>query len=115
MSMENLRPECGRAHKNDRKILGLEALKALLKSVSKRRGLIRGKLDKGNRHCALGCFFADHPGVAIETRIAEMVASLNDSLSDRAKPQTRLKRVQHWLREQIAILESQSKIERKSK
>jgi hypothetical protein len=33
-----------------------------------------------------------------------MVASLNDSLSERAKPKTRLKMVQRWLRNEIAML-----------
>jgi hypothetical protein len=72
--------------------------------VNKRRTLIRGKLNEDDKHCAMGCFFADHPTWAVDTDLIDEIASVNDELSERAKPKTRWKKVQRWLRRQLELL-----------
>lgn len=68
--------------------------------------LIRGKLHDGDKHCAMGCFWVDHPGIVVKTAMLEEIAQVNDSLSDRAKPRTRWKRVQRYLRQRLAAFEA---------
>jgi hypothetical protein len=74
-------------------------------SVAKRKGLIYGKLrgDEGE-YCAIGAFWADHPGVTLHTALIDEVAAVNDSVGPKASPQTRWKKVNSWLRFKIKTL-----------
>jgi hypothetical protein len=84
----------------------LQALKAIARAVNRRRTLIRGALDgEDGKHCAIGCFFADHPQWALGCDLIDEVAAVNDALSDRARQRTRWLRVKRWLRQQIEYLE----------
>jgi hypothetical protein len=106
--MTMLRPDCHSKpdHRGVVVRTRLELLRHLLTSVNKRRTLIRGKLDDGDKHCAMGCFFADHPTWAVSTDLIDEIASVNDELSERAMPKTRWKKVQRWLRLQLDIYEA---------
>lgn len=93
----------------------LEALKAISKAVNRRRTLAYGHLDAaGGKHCAMGCIWKDHPRYAFKSDLVEEVAKLNDSVSKSSSQRTRWRVVTKWLKEQIAALESASKIEGKS-
>lgn len=106
--MTAMRPECGPAKAWQPSIDDDEtALRAILRAVNKRRALIRGKLDGDDgKHCAMGCFWADQPNMGISMRLIDEIATVNDSLSERAKPRTRWKRVQRYLRERLATFEA---------
>lgn len=111
--MSNYRPECVNWASGEYKghVLTdeLSALRRILESVNRRRTLIRGKLDgEDGKHCAMGCFWADHSRIAVRNTIVDQVAAVNDLLSDRARPKTRWKRVTKWLRDRIEFLESQA-------
>jgi hypothetical protein len=85
------------------------ALWLIRDSVAKRKGLIYGKLDgaKGE-HCAIGAFWADHPGVTLHTHLVDEVAAINDSVGPKASPQARWKKVNSWLRFKIKAMSKAS-------
>jgi hypothetical protein len=81
------------------------ALWLIRDSVAKRRGLIYGKLEgKAGEYCAIGAFWADHPGVTLHTALIDEVAAVNDSVGPMASSQTRWKKVNGWLRFKIKSL-----------
>lgn len=104
--MSKLRPECttsrGDALSDD------TALFLIRDAVSRRRSLLHGRLhgSKG-RHCALGAFWADNPGMALHTSLVDEVAAVNDSLPPTALPSVRWKKVNEWLRWKIKVLAAQ--------
>lgn len=102
--MSKLRPECtdgipGSAIPDD------TALFLIRDAVSKRRGLIHGRLDgpKGS-HCAIGAFWADNPRTSLNSKLIDEVAAVNDSVPPTATPQERWKKVNEWLRWKIKVL-----------
>jgi len=109
--MSDMRPEChhwslqqsiGQEVYRDRR----ELIELTLKAVNKRRSLSRGKLDADDgKHCAMGCFWIDHPRALVKTRFIDEIARINDAKSDRETPKARWKRVQKWLRDELAALE----------
>ena len=93
--MSTLRPEC---KDSDKPVMDRGMLwRRLYKSVRSRRSLAYGKLDAGDSHCAMGCFWADNSGAAVPTEILEQVAAVNDSVPPTAKPSERRKHVLRWL------------------
>jgi hypothetical protein len=102
--MSKLRPECEVE-------IGLRAMPydtaifLIKESVEKRRGLIYGRLhDREGQHCALGSFWADHPGIPLDTNLVDEVATVNDSVPPTATPKERWKKVQSWLRWKIKVM-----------
>jgi hypothetical protein len=96
--MSALRPEC---RSSTGESLPTEyALRLVLAEVSRRRSLAHGALDVGDKHCAMGCFWADHPGVSVNTHLLDKVATFND-LTPKATPKARWKRMMQWLRKRV--------------
>jgi hypothetical protein len=105
--MSSLRPEC----KDSREpaLADDTALFLIRDSVAKRRSLIRGRLHDGRGgHCAIGCFWADNPGVTLNTALIEEVAAVNDSVPPGALPSVRWKKVNEWLRWKVKALAAKS-------
>jgi hypothetical protein len=101
--MSRLRPELvngrGEAMPNE------TALYLICDSVAKRRSLIHGHLDDNNgKHCALGCFWADHPQAVLNDSLINEVAIVNDSLPKSTSPKVRWKKVHSWLRWRLKVL-----------
>lgn len=101
--MSERRPECktstGTALPDD------TALYLIRESVARRRSLIHGRLHDGEgHHCAIGCFFTDHPGVTLYSTLIDEVAAVNDSMPPSATPHQRWKKVNSWLRWKLRVL-----------
>lgn len=76
-----------------------KALRLIRAAVGRRRGLGFGKLDlDGDRHCAMGAFFSDHPRAVVNTELLDMVAAVNDSVPPDATPKERWQHVYRWLK-----------------
>jgi hypothetical protein len=76
-------------------------------SLARRKGLIYGKItDSAGEHCAIGAFWADHPGTTLHSSLIDEVAAVNDSVPPSATPRDRWKKVNSWLRFKIASLTS---------
>lgn len=109
--MSAFRPECGPGAVGHPGAGREETLKALYKSLAKRRSLIRGQLEKDGKYCAMGCLEADgfwgwrNP---IKTVVVDEVAAVNDKLGPRASPRNRWKYVMKWLRGELKKLEVKS-------
>ena len=101
--MSNLRPELKTYHGDRKRIPSDTALFLIRASVAKRRSLIHGQLHRGNRHCALGCFWQDNPGAILSNRLIEEVAAVNDSVRNLSAHQ-RWKKVNGWLRWKIKVM-----------
>ena len=75
----------------------------VLQAVSRRRGLIHGKLkDASGGRCALGCYFAESE-IALPTSVIEEIAAYNDSFPTLC-PQQRWRKVMAWLRHKVKSL-----------
>lgn len=106
--MSKIRPECTTRF-GVKAIPDDTALYMILQAVSRRRSLIRGKLDDDNgKHCALGCFWADSPTAALNTALVDEVAIYNDSIPKSVSGKERWKRVRTWLRWKIKVLEKKN-------
>jgi hypothetical protein len=101
--MSSLRPECKTSEKPA--MADDTALFLIHKSVAKRRSLIHGKLHDGEgRSCAIGSFWDDHPGVSLNSKLIDEVASVNDAVPKTASAHERWKQVNSWLRWKIKVL-----------
>ena len=80
------------------------ALYLISEAVNKRRGLIHGQLDNGDKHCAMGCLFADHPQFSLNDSLIDEVAAVNDSVPKTATNRERWKKVQVWLRWKLQVM-----------
>lgn len=100
--MSTLRPECVTSYYG-RALSRAAVLGFLLESVSRRRSLAHGALHVGDKHCAMGCFWADYPNSIVESSVIDEVAAVND-LMPRSTPKNRWKRVMKWLRGEVAAL-----------
>lgn len=95
--------ECVMAPFSMRRVVEIEALTMIRESISKRPGLIRKKLDgKNGTHCAIGCFWADHMDIAIQTALIDQIAKVNDSVPRDMKK--RRAKVLAWLDRRIKAL-----------
>lgn len=102
--MSKLRPECGTSTGGP-SVPDDTALYMIRDSVAKRKGLIHGKLhDKKGGHCAMGAFWTDNPGLAVNSTLLDEVAAVNDSVPPTATAQERWKKVNSWLRFKIKSL-----------
>lgn len=102
--MTALRPDLIDAAADDRATVpNGAALRLILSAVSRRRSLAHGELHVGKKHCALGCLWADTPGLILFTSLVDEVAAFND-LTPRATPRARWKRMMKWLRKRVADL-----------
>ena len=102
--MSKLRPECSTSKRGDA-MPDDTALYLIRDAVMKRRGLIGGRLHDGaGNHCAVGCFWADNPNVALHAALIDEVAAVNDSVPATATPQERWKKVTGWLRWKLNVL-----------
>lgn len=95
--MSKLRPEC---HSSDKPALANDTAIFLIRdAVAKRRSLIHGSLHDGKgHHCAIGAFWTDNPKVALNSRLIDEVAAVNDSVPPTATAHERWKKVNSWLR-----------------
>jgi hypothetical protein len=101
--MSKLRPECGTT--TEPALPDDTALFLIRDSVARRRSLIYGRLNDGHGdHCAIGAFWADNPKAALNARLIDEVAAVNDSIPPTATPRERWKKVNSWLRFKIASL-----------
>ena len=101
--MSDLRPECKTYHGEKKSIPYDTAMFLIRDSVAKRRSLIHGHLHRGNRHCALGCFWQDNPGAVLNSELIDEVAAVNDSVRNLSMHQ-RWKKVNGWLRWKIKVM-----------
>jgi hypothetical protein len=107
--MSKLRPEAnsvpaGNAMSDD------TALFLILDSVSRRRGLIYGRLHDGKgAHCAIGAFWTDNPKMTLHSSLVDEVAAVNDAVPPTATAQERWKKVRSWLRWKIKVLSGATK------
>ncbi len=102
--MSKLRPECSKDSRGNA-MPDETALFLIRDSVARRRCLIYGKLhDDEGRHCAIGAFWADNPGVTLHSALIDEVAAVNDSLPSTATMQERWKKVNGWLRWKLQVL-----------
>lgn len=100
--MSRLRPECGPSTKPA--IPYDTALYLIRDAVARRGALCYGMLDDARgRHCAMGAFFADHPGTAVTTALLDEVATVNDLKKDET-PRQRWERMRKWLRWKVRVL-----------
>ena len=101
--MSKLRPECVASKKAA--LPDETALFLIKESVVRRYLLIHGRLDDGHgNHCAIGCFFADNPDLAITSGLLDEVAAVNDSIPPNFSPKVRWKKVNSWLRFKLRVL-----------
>lgn len=101
--MSKRRPECGNS--NRPALPDDTALYLIRDAVAKRRSLIYGRLDdERGRHCAVGCFFADHPDAVLHSTLIDEVAAVNDSVPPSATPYERWRKVNAWLRWKLKVL-----------
>jgi hypothetical protein len=49
-------------------------------------------LHDGNKHCAMGAFWADNPSVTVHSSLVDEAATVNDSLPPGASPKARWKK-----------------------
>lgn len=96
MSDTPLRPECTDAPSGT-SISRERALLLIRAAVARRRSLIHGSLHLEDKHCALGCFWEDNPGTALEASLVNEISAMNDA-TPRATPKQRWKRMYRWLR-----------------
>lgn len=101
--MSKLRPECGTAKDPSRTIYGHVAYLRIFNALSRRRGLIFGKLDgPAGEHCALGQFWEDAPGTPLPVDIVDEIAAVNDSVKPGVSKFKRWQRVREYLRIRLA-------------
>lgn len=87
------------------------ALFLIRDSIAKRKELIYGRLRDGHGgHCAIGSFWADNPGITLNSSLVDEVAAVNDSVPATASPRERWKKVNSWLRFKIASLVKSKKL-----
>lgn len=98
--MSKLRPECQST--SEAKIPDETVLFLVKQAIGQREGLIHGRLDDPNGgHCAMGCFWEDHPKAAVSMNLIDEIAAVNDSMP-KASPKMRWKMVNSWLRMKLA-------------
>lgn len=103
--MSKLRPECKDADPGSRYIPRDTALFLIRDAIDRRSGLIHGRLHgPNNTHCAIGCFWADNPGMSLDRALIDEVATVNDSLGPDATPRQRRLEVQSWIRFKLGVL-----------
>lgn len=89
-------------NRNRKTFSGKAALRAILKAVEKREGLEHGSLGlDAEKSCALGCFFTDNKGAAMDGDLGVEVAHVNDR-NPKATPRQRRALVIRWLKSRIA-------------
>lgn len=101
-----LRPETLSAGPKDGPALSDDtALYLIAQSVARRRSLIYGRLHDGEgHHCAIGCFWTDHPKTVLNSTLIDEVAAVNDSVPKSTSAHERWKKVNSWLRWKIRVL-----------
>lgn len=105
--MSKLRPEC--ISTSNPRIPDETVLFLVRQAVGRRTGLIHGRLDGAvGEHCALGCFWEDHPHAVVSMNLIDEIAAVNDSLP-KATPKERWKMVNSWLRLKLATISRKSK------
>lgn len=106
--MSKLRPELIRA--SGAALPYDTALYLIRDSVALRSRLISGRLDDSKgEHCAMGCFWADHPTAVLTDSLVDEVALVNDSIPLTATPHERWKKVDSWLRWKLRVLANKVK------
>lgn len=108
----NLRPDAAPALHSQEIYPRERVLRELYKSVARRRTLIRGKLQDGDKFCAFGCLCDDSQkadrSFGIMNDLVDEIAAVNDKRGPRASPHNRWKFVMRWLRKELAKLDSTS-------
>lgn len=95
--MSIIRPECGKAAANAPCMSYEASYFRVLQAVTRRRGLIHGRLNDERGHaCAIGCTFDDGVKV-LPAKVIDEVALYNDSFPKLSEHE-RWKKVVAWLR-----------------
>lgn len=81
-----------------------KVLRLMYKALLRRKTLIHGKLDIGNRSCAVGTFWKDNPDVAINTDFLDEIAAVNDAVP-KATQQERWTTVVAWVEWKLNTLQ----------
>jgi hypothetical protein len=104
--VSKMRPEVVDA-KGERSPDYADSIYMIRDSVRRRERLIFGKLNDGyGEHCAIGCFFADNPKLALQSKIIDEVATYNDSIPKHVSAITRKRKVLEWLNFKLRVLAS---------
>lgn len=72
-------------------------------AVRHQDGLAHGKLHDRGAHCAIGSFFTDNKDLALNFKLIDEVAAVNDSVPHMT-PLQRKKHVLRWLRWKLQTL-----------
>lgn len=94
------RPECGNGSGNA--LPDSIVLDRVYSAVRKRRGLVHGKLDSPDGHCAMGCFWEDNKG-SVSAALVEQIATVNDSVPPIVGKRERRAHVLRWLEWKLGI------------
>lgn len=101
--MSKLRPEC--TNSKNPAIPDDTALFLIRDAVDRRKDLIHGRLhDSRGRHCALGAFWEDNPGLTLHSSLLDEVAAVNDSVPPGAGTRARWEKMHSWLRWKLRVL-----------
>jgi len=101
--MRNLRPTLGNTR--DMAVPDDDALYMIRDSVARRHTLIWGRLEDREGHvCAIGAFFADNGGKALNSALVDEVAAYNDSVPPSVPDRERRNKVLEWLNWKLDVL-----------
>lgn len=98
--MSSIRPEC--VEGSNKALTEHFVLSRVYYAVKKRRGLIHGKLDSAEGHCAMGCFWEDYEG-SVATTLIDQIATVNDSVPPTTGKRERRAHVLRWLEWKLGI------------
>lgn len=101
--MSKLRPECRSAEAKRGPQHPSVIYARIFDLLSKRRGLIYGKLDgAAGEHCAMGCYWDRYSYDTVPTSIVDEIAAVNDSVKPGESKFKRWQRVRQYLRIKLA-------------
>jgi hypothetical protein len=100
--MTTLRPDCGNASASTPVPARRLLLNRIYYAVKKRRSLAYGKLHDGDKCCAMGAYFDDYGG-AVDAKMIDEVAAVNDSVPPTALPSERRRHMLRWLEWELGL------------
>lgn len=101
--MSKLRSECKTAESQCGPQAPATIYYRIFSLLSKRRGLIYGKLDgAAGEHCAMGCYWNQYSQDTVPTAIVDEIAAVNDSVKPGESKFKRWQRVRTYLRIKLA-------------
>jgi hypothetical protein len=100
MPNSQMRPETKDAAPGKYAPTGGTAYLMLYNAVQSKEKLIRGRLHYAGESCAIGSFFDVNPNCALDYKIIDEIAAVNDSFQ--GTPRQRRRVVLRWLRWKLA-------------